>query len=291
MDKIKQEYYCVYKHTNLINNKVYIGQTKNFSNRCGKDGSGYLAKTNGEFNQPLFARAILKYGWDNFTHEILKEELTKEEADYWETYFIKKYESINPNKGYNIRLGGSHGSLSEKTKNKLRDKMKGKYDGEHNPFYGRKHTAETKEKIGKKNKEHSNNRDITGEKNPNWGNYKKRPFKERGSMNEDTKKKISESNKGYYKNHPHHSKGVKKTDQQKQYMRQKMLGRQMNEEWREKIGRGHSPYVYICVETGIKYYSSAEAMRQTGIDKSSIRRAADGIQKTAGGFHWTKIKL
>lgn len=56
----------------------------------------------------------------------------------------------------------------------------------------------------------------------------------------------------------------------------------------KNIGKAHAPFIYVCVETGKEYYSSGEAMRDTGIDKASIRRAADGQQKTAGGLHWVK---
>ena len=62
----------IYRYTSP-SNKVYIGITYNIKRRW-YDGNGYLhKKKNGKYNQPLFARAILKYGWDNFTHEILVE--------------------------------------------------------------------------------------------------------------------------------------------------------------------------------------------------------------------------
>lgn len=90
--------YIIYKHTNKINNKCYIGQTiHSLKSRCGKNGVGYKKCTK-------FYRAILKYGWDNFTHEIIMNNLTKIEADFWERYYISLYDSID--KGYNIETGG-----------------------------------------------------------------------------------------------------------------------------------------------------------------------------------------
>lgn len=86
------------------------------------------------------ARAILKHGWENFTHEILFENLSKEEADAKEKELIELHDSCNPQKGYNTRIGGSNGPLSEETKEKLRKTMLGRYDGENNPFYGRTHS-------------------------------------------------------------------------------------------------------------------------------------------------------
>jgi hypothetical protein len=55
--------YIVYKHTNLINNKVYIGITKygDDPNRRWKNGMGY------DYNKKFFSD-IIKFGWDNFSH-------------------------------------------------------------------------------------------------------------------------------------------------------------------------------------------------------------------------------
>ena len=69
----------------IPNNKVYVGITqKKVLSRWGKDGTGY--KT-----QQLFWRAIQKYGWDNISHEIVAENLSKEEACQLEVDLIAKY--------------------------------------------------------------------------------------------------------------------------------------------------------------------------------------------------------
>ena len=59
--------YCVYKHTSP-SNKVYIGITSQEPERRWQNGYGYAT-------QQLFWRAIQKYGWDNFKHEIIAEKL------------------------------------------------------------------------------------------------------------------------------------------------------------------------------------------------------------------------
>lgn len=286
--------WVVYMHINKINNKKYVGMTCNINSRFGKNGSGYLRKNkDGTYTQPAFANAIIKYGWENFSHEVLYSNLLKEEADKLEEEIIEKYNTRNPKNGYNIREGGSNGHLSEETKAKLREKMTGRYDGEDNPFYGKHHSQEVKNIISEKAKERDI--DIFGEKNPMFG----RIFTEeekyiRGNANrgkhlsENTKEKISKSNKEYYKTHIHHALGVHRTEEQKEVLRQKMLGRKLDEECKEKIGKGHSKYIYVCVETNREYYSSGEAMRDTGIDKASIRRVANGQQAQAGGHHWIK---
>ena len=94
------ENYIIYKHTNKINGKVYIGQTcQDPETRYGSNGVGYRMC-------PYFYHAILKYGWENFDHEILFKNLSKEEANKIEIETIEKYNSRNPIFGYNLRKGG-----------------------------------------------------------------------------------------------------------------------------------------------------------------------------------------
>ena len=134
--------YCVYMHTNIINGKKYIGQTcRKPEQRWGHNGSGYLRKyKDRRYNQPLFAHAILKYGWDNFTHEVLFDNLSKEEACLLEQCYIALYDTTNRNKGYNRTTGGESFNHTADTKKALSDL----YKGENNPFYGKHHTEETK---------------------------------------------------------------------------------------------------------------------------------------------------
>lgn len=89
--------YLVYVHTNKINGKKYVGQSSNIVERWRNGGKNY-------FSSIKFFRAIQKYGWENFTHEILYENLNKEAANKIERDLIRKYDSIN--NGYNIQEGG-----------------------------------------------------------------------------------------------------------------------------------------------------------------------------------------
>lgn len=108
------EGYTIYKHTNLLNGKCYIGQTKQTDlTRRWTGGSGYR-------ETPRFNHAIKKYGWSGFTHEILETGLTKEEADEKEIYYIKKYRANERGYGYNIREGGHNcGTLSPEGRAKI----------------------------------------------------------------------------------------------------------------------------------------------------------------------------
>lgn len=153
--------YTVYKHTSP-SNKVYIGVTSYNPESRWRKGNGY--KTNS-----YFWRAIKKYGWDNISHEILYENLSKQQAENIEILLIKQYNSANHKFGYNIELGGSlSGKMSEETKQKISKSKKGKKaseeskkkmsisrKGEGNAFYGKSHTDESKNKIGLSNSQKS----------------------------------------------------------------------------------------------------------------------------------------
>ena len=116
--------YIVYVHINKVNNKRYYGITKqNVEKRWGKNGYGYK-------NNEHFWRSIQKYGWDNFKHEILFENLTKEVACLLEECYILLYDTMNIEKGYNNSSGGEHNSPSKHTIDKY-------LRGENNPMYGK----------------------------------------------------------------------------------------------------------------------------------------------------------
>lgn len=84
----------IYKITNLINNKIYIGQTNNKRDRYFGGGK-------------LLRQAILKYGKNNFKKEMLIDNInSQEELDNLEIEMIKKYDSTNKDIGYNILIGG-----------------------------------------------------------------------------------------------------------------------------------------------------------------------------------------
>lgn len=128
--------YCVYCHTNKINNKKYIGITSQKpEERWGTNGNKY-------YSTPHFYSAIQKYGWDNFTHEILYDNLTKEEACVLEKQLIKEYDTQNRNKGYNILEGGETPSLPQEIRQKMSKAMMGNANGAGHPC-----SEEKKQKI------------------------------------------------------------------------------------------------------------------------------------------------
>lgn len=99
--------YCVYMHKNNINGKVYVGQTKHGDspNFRWKNGKGYRGYNN-------FWYDIDKYGWNNFDHIIVKQNLSLQEANNLEKELINYY--INQNNCYNKRIAGNS-NIVEKT--------------------------------------------------------------------------------------------------------------------------------------------------------------------------------
>ena len=173
----------VYAHI-APNNKLYIGITKDsVVHRWGVDGSGYK-------NQQLFYRAIKKYGWSNFKHIIILDNLSKDVACMVEQYLIDKYNTTNNEKGYNVALGGDgpFGVIrSAETRQKIREFN-----------LGRHHTEETKLKISKNHSRHNKGMKLSKERaeqlhnsrrgKPSWNSGKK--------LSVEYRKKLSESHKG-----------------------------------------------------------------------------------------------
>ena len=94
--------WCVYKHTNKINGKVYIGMTgESTLNKRWDNGNGYK-------DNDSFFSDIQKYGWiEGFYHIVMEDNLTKEEAEDLEKKLIRKYNSQNKDYGYNLAVGGA----------------------------------------------------------------------------------------------------------------------------------------------------------------------------------------
>ena len=93
----------IYKIENLINHKVYIGQSKDIYQRWYTHKRASFNKNCREHNYPLY-RAIRKYGIENFSFEIIKETY---DLDYWEIFLIQIYHSLSNEFGYNLREGGN----------------------------------------------------------------------------------------------------------------------------------------------------------------------------------------
>ncbi len=165
----------VYIHINKINNKKYIGiSSEKNPNTRWKNGFGY--------RQQVFFRAIEKYGWNNFEHQILFTNLSEKEAKQKEQELIIQYQSNNPLYGYNRSKGGDDlpektPELREKISNSLKEyyrtdegklrrveisKRQLEYYSTHDaPFKGKHHTEESKKLMSEKAKQRKPNRSIS----------------------------------------------------------------------------------------------------------------------------------
>jgi group I intron endonuclease len=123
-------YGYIYKTTNLINNKIYIGQKRgNFNNNYL--GSGRCLKS-----------AVRKYGKNKFKLEMVIESYSKREIDDLERKFIAEYRKQKGKKGlYNIADGGN-GCVGYKHSKKIRGILKQRQTGKKCPWlYGDKNPA------------------------------------------------------------------------------------------------------------------------------------------------------
>ncbi len=172
----------IYCAQNKLNGKVYIGQTtESFGDRKCKHRNDAERGRDSHFG-----RALRKYGLEGFDWKILcpieapTRLLLKEHLNIAEQIFIKQYDSMNRNKGYNSTNGGD-GSIGFKHKESSKKKMSKSHTGltfKHTKKRrGVLHTEKAKKKISIAK---------MGERNPNYG---KHPSLE-------TRRKQSESNKG-----------------------------------------------------------------------------------------------
>lgn len=108
------ETWVIYIHTLTLDGRKYIGQTNDIHNRWKP--SAYKTCTK-------FYNAIQEYGWNNFTHEIIYDNLTLEEANELEEKLIAEYDTIN--NGFNLEFGGTNHLHSQETKDKMSKTRKG----------------------------------------------------------------------------------------------------------------------------------------------------------------------
>lgn len=145
-----KQFNYVYKITNLVNGKIYIG--KHSTDRLD---DGYMGSSR---------RVKLEYsaiGKENFEKTILAYSDDEEELKELEKFYITTLNATDPDVGYNIVCeSGGFQTLSEEQKRKISQSLKGRplsehrkqkisaaMTGEKHPMYGKKHSEETKQKI------------------------------------------------------------------------------------------------------------------------------------------------
>lgn len=259
----------IYKHTLLLDcpskGKSYVGQTSepNVELRWS-NGWGYYTRRQNK-NNTIFYNAIKKYGWENFSHELIEENIkTLDEANEREKYWIAYYHTFIEDPkcwGYNMTAGGSgvpH-KQSEETKKKISKALT-----------GRQMTEDHKAKI---NKTLKRKQIICIETKVIYESISE-AARQTGISRENIKtalngKRLSAG--GYH--------WALVDDQEKISELSALAGKY-------KAAKRS----VICIETGFVFESISEAARRVNVGQSGISNVLSGKCKTAGGYHWKYLE-
>ena len=106
----------IYKITNKVNNKVYIGLTTLTLEYRWKR---HITESKNVSNEKHLYKAIRKYGLENFLVEEIDHSSSLEELGELERKYIKQFDSTNPNRGYNLTAGGERHQYDGNSQSKL----------------------------------------------------------------------------------------------------------------------------------------------------------------------------
>lgn len=266
---MEEKKYKVYKHI-FPNGKCYIGITgrNNVESRWGRNGNAYHGQT-------YIVNAIQKYGWNNIKHEILFDNLTKEEAEHKEIELIALCKSNQKNYGYNIELGGKlTGNKSPQGREILRNKMI-----INNPMKNRVISSKVSAAL--------------------TGKHLTEICKNKISENSIRRRKIICLNNGKIFNMI--------TDASKEYNIDKASISKVCSKNRSSVGgylfaylednnkqikKNKSIKSVICVETNEIFNSITDAKNKFGYKSvSSISNVLNNRGKTANGYHWKYVRV
>lgn len=249
----------IYKITNLINNKVYIGQSDRLNER--EREHFYRLGKNEHHNEHL-QKSYNKHGKDNFI--FVNVEFT-DDLDNREIYWINEYGGINSELNYNMK-----DPLSKQWSDYVKVKTSQIMTGENNPNFGNNWSQEQKDNLSLKRKGISleerigkNKSDLAKEKMRKSQTGRKHP--------EDVIDKIRKANKG--DKNPAYGKG------------ERQLG-EKNPMW-GKPNKNRKP-VQQYTKDGllIKEYEYLTQVLDDGFNVGNVGSVCNGKAKTAGGFVW-----
>ena len=236
--------WCVYMHTSP-SNKVYIGITCDTRHRWRNHGEGYKGGTRIYY-------AIKKYGWENFKHEILFTNLSREDACAKEIELIEKYNSTDVKYGYNLCAGGKLGPTHEETRRRLSAALMGHSV---DPEVSRRIADQIAIPVICLDtmKEYKSAVEAANELNVNPSNIRKVC-----AGKSKTCKGLRFARKSDYEN------GTIPVFQENPVERRKV----------------------ICISTGIIYENVSDASKKTGVNRRTISYACNGIHASANKQIW-----
>lgn len=230
----------IYIYQNNVNNKIYVGQTNNLTQRkCSHKCCAFTQK-----KEVHLYRALRRYGLENFTITEW-EKVEDNDIDDTEIFWIGFFRSWDRDFGYNHEFGGrKNKKMSEETKRKISFKQIEYHKTHVNGFYGKSHSDETKKLISIANSGRHHTEEAkqkmsiarSGEKNHMFGKH----------QTEKTKAKISAANKGKCYNTPEHMakihketgerlKGIPRTQEVKDKISVSLIGFKHSEGAKQKM--------------------------------------------------------
>lgn len=266
----------VYKLTNKINGKCYVGRTVHTLDERWK---GHVGSAIREDNGMMIARAIKKYGFDSFDREVI-EECTDNQVVDREMYWIEKLGTHVTNGGYNLTLGGDGGILGHRFSDESKEKMRQR-------AFGRKHSDITKAKMSASKLGKSQD-PLHVAKRAEANRGKKRTDEQRISMSlaqltsgythsEETRRKIGEK-----------SRNRVISDETRKKCSVAHLGKEIHtDEYKARVGERFSRPVTLieCGAVVDEFSSVKSASIATGFSCVTIsRRLSDGLESS--GFNW-----
>jgi group I intron endonuclease len=208
----------IYKITNQLNGKVYVGKTEfSIESRWKK----HLQCATKKVNRYLYD-AINKYGSVNFLITQIEKCNNKDDLNYKEKLWIKEYRSTDKNFGYNMQEGGTGGAQPKEIIEKIRSKR-----------IGFKHSEKTKKKMSECKKGKFNH--YQSDETKNKLSIIVKDLWQDGVLNSNNNAMRGKSGELHHFFGKHHTKEAKKiisekgkgrvgSDKQKQVVREKWLG-------------------------------------------------------------------
>jgi len=262
----------IYKITNTINSKIYIGQTTRSLKSRWK---GHCRSSENNKSNNLFHSAIAKYGKDSFLVEVIDIANSKDSLNELEKFYIEEYNSMSPS-GYNLKTGGQlHVKYSEESKEKMSKAKEGTTVPE-----------ETKQKMSDAHKQR-------------WVNEDNSELREKRSIQskdmwKDIKyrEKISLSRKEYWGNEDNRlvaSDRAKKQIEEDSGLRVRISegvkNAFNNEITKQKLIEHHKKIQKPVIDSNGRIYDSVkDAASALGVKSSNIVKVLKGDYKSSGGL-------